>query len=52
MIMSSFDMLNVVMILYEITLAYNSFWSLIDKNNANKISNNIFESLHFTTATI
>ena len=48
--MSSIDMLNIVMILYEqiphLDLAY-----LIEIMQ-NKIFNNLFESIHFATATI
>ena len=49
MIMSSFDMLNSVMILYEQNPRLDLVL-LIEMQN--KISNNVFESIHFATATI
>ena len=50
MIMSSFDMLNIIMILYEqIPRLDQAYFKEIIRN---KISNNLFESIHFATATI
>ena len=50
MIMSSFDMLNIVMILYEQNPRLDLV--LLIEIMQNKISNNVFESIHFATATI
>ena len=48
MSMCSFDMLNIVMILYE---KISRLIYLIEIMQ-NKISNNLFESIHFATATL
>ena len=48
--MSSFDMLNIVMILYEQIPRLDSA-ELIEIMQ-NKISNDLFQSIHFATATI
>ena len=50
MIMSTFDLLNIVMILYEQISSLDR--ALLIEIMQNKISNNLFESIHFATATI
>ena len=45
--MSSFDMLNIVMILYEQIPRLDK--ALLIEIMQNKISNNLFESIHFAT---
>ena len=49
-IMSSFYMLNIVMILLEQIPSLDWAWLIEIKQN--KISNNLFEFIHFETATI